>query len=219
MTMAIGVHVYYLPFYFQSAQGTSAQQSGVRTLPYLMALLFTPMLTGSLIAIIGYYVPFMYVGAILMTVGSGLLYTLSTTSNSAQWIGYQFLAAFGAGLCRQIAFSAVPLVLPKDDLATASALVAFCNSLGPTLAIGIGQSIFTNRLTRHIEELPGIDVMAVVNRGAYDLDSMVSAQQLPVVREAFNYALTRTFAISIASAGVALCCVVPMEWISVKKKK
>lgn len=219
MTIAIGVHVYYLPFYFQSVLGTTAQQSGIRTLPYLMALLLAPMISGSLITIVGYYVPFMWGGTILMIIGSGLLFTLNTTSSSAQWIGYQFVAAFGAGICRQIAFSAVPLVLAKDDLATASALVAFCNSLGPTLAIGIGQSIFTNELTRQIAQLPGIDVMAVVNGGAYDLNSKVSGAQLPALRQAFNFALTRAFALSIASAGAALCSSLPMEWISVKEKK
>ena len=218
MTMAIGVHVYYLPFYFQSVLGTTAQQSGIRNLPYLMALLLAPMISGSMITVVGYYVPFMWAGAMLMTIGSGLLFTLSTNTSSAQWIGYQFLAAFGAGICRQIAFSAVPLVLAKDDLATASALVAFCNSLGPTLAIGIGQSIFTNKLTGKIAQLPGIDVAAVVNGGAYGLSAIVSGSQLPAVRQAFNFALTRAFALSIASAGAALCCSLAMEWISVKAK-
>ena len=216
--MAIGVHIYYLPFYFQSVLGTTAQQSGIRNLPYLMALLLAPMISGSLITVVGYYVPFMWAGAILMTIGSGLLFTLSTNTSSAQWIGYQFLAAFGAGICRQIAFSAVPLVLAKDDLATASALVAFCNSLGPTLAIGIGQSIFTNKLAGKIAQLPGIDVAAVVNGGAYDLSAIVSSSQLPAVRQAFNFALTKAFALSIASAGAALCCSLAMEWISVKEK-
>lgn len=128
MSLAIGVHVYYLPFYFQSVLGTSAWKSGINTLPYLMALLLSPMLSGSLISVIGYYVPLMLAGCTLMCVGSGFLFTLTPASNEGQWVGYQFLTAFGAGICRQIAFSAVPLVLPSDDLATASAFVALSNS-------------------------------------------------------------------------------------------
>ena len=218
MSMAIGVHVYYLPFYFQLVLGTTASQSGVRTLPYLMSLLFTPMITGSLITLVGYYVPFMLVGCTLMTVGSGFLYTLSPNATSGHWIGYQFLAAFGAGLCRQIAFSAVPLVLVEDDLATASALVAFCNSLGPTMAIGIGQSIFTNTFERQAGSLPGIDVKVLVNKGATDLKAVIPANLLVAVKLAFNQALTQAFVLSIASAGAALCCSLAMEWINVKKK-
>ena len=217
--MAIGVHVYYLPFYFQSVLGTNAAQSGVRTLPYLMSLLFSPIISGSLITLVGYYVPFMWVGSLLTIIGSGLLFTLDTTSSASHWIGYQFLAAFGAGICRQIAFSAVPLVLHKDDLPTASALVAFSNSLGPTLAIGIGQSVFTNELVRQLTPLKGIDVTTIINEGATDLSLVVSRQFFPIVREAFNYALTRAFILSIASAGAAFGCSLGMEWISVKKHK
>ena len=210
--------MYYLPFYFQSVLGTTARRSGVETLPYLMSLLFTPMISGSLITIVGYYVPFMLAGCTLMTIGSGLLSSLGTNSSEGQLIGYQFLAAFGAGLCRQIGFSSVPLVLHPDDLATASALVAFCNSLGPTLAIGIGQSIFTNIFENRISALPGIDIQRVINQGAVDLNAVVPQKFLGVVREAFNFALTRAFVVSIAGGGLALCCSFAMEWISVKKK-
>jgi MFS family permease len=218
MSMAIGVHVYYLPFYFQSVLGTSAAQSGIRILPYLMTLLLVPMLSGSLIALVGYYVPLLWIGCTLCTIGSGLLFSLKVTSSEAQWVGYQFLAAFGAGLCRQIAFSAVPLVLPPDDLATASALVAFCNSLGPTLAIGIGQSIFTNELVQRLGSVPGIDVQLIVNAGAGNLAAVVPAHLLESVRVSFDFAVTRALALAIPSAGLALCSSLAMEWISVKKK-
>lgn len=216
--MAIGVHIYYLPFYFQSVQGVSARTSGIRTLPYLMSLLFAPLLSGTLITLLGHYVPFMWAGSCLLTIGSGLLFTLHPNSTEGEWVGYQVLAAFGAGICRQIAFSAVPLVLERDDFAVASALVAFCNALGPTLAIGLGQSVFMNEFSRLIEGVQGIvDVGAVVNMPA-DMGRDVPAALIGVVREAFNFALTRAFALSIASAGVAFGCSLGMEWISVKEK-
>lgn len=217
--MAIGVHVYYIPFYFQSVRGTTAGQSGIHTLPYLMTLLLSPMISGSLITLVGYYVPFMWVGTTLLTIGSGLLFTLNTTSSPGEWIGYQFLAAFGAGICRQIAFSAVPLVFDEDDLPTVSALVAFCNSLGPTLAIAIGQSIFTNKFVQHVAQVPGLDTKAVINGAATNLSSVVPSPLLGVVIRAFEFALTRAFVLAIASAGAALCCSLAMEWINVKEKK
>ena len=153
-----------------------------------------------------------------MTTGSGLLFSLSTDSPEGRIIGYQLLAAFGAGLCRQIVFSSVPLVLHPDDLATASALVAFCNSLSPTLAITIGQSIFTSVFKKQVSGLPGIDIGKVVDQGAADLSAVVPEKLLGAVREAFNLALTRAFIISIASGGLAMCCSFAMQWINVKKK-
>lgn len=215
--MAIGVHVYYLPILFQSALGVTAVQSGIRILPYLMTLLIAPLMSGSLIALVGYYFPFMWIGSALMTIGSGLLFTLAPTDSTGHWIGYQFLAAFGAGICRQIPFSAVPLVLAKDDLPVASALVAFCNSLGPTLAVGIGQPILTNKVAQQLTTVPGINVTAVMDEGAFNLNTLMTRPFISVVRSAFHDALKGTFALAVASAGMAFCCSLAMERISVRK--
>ena len=177
------------------------------------------MISGSLIALVGYYVPFMWAGSALLTIGSGLLFTLDRTSSAGEWIGYQFLAAFGAGICRQIGFSAVPLVFGEDDLPAVSALVAFCNSLGPALAIAIGQSIFTNEFVQHVAQAPGIDIKAVIDGAVTDLSSVAPSPLVAVVIQAFEFALARAFTLAVASAGIAFCCSLAMEWIDVKEKK
>lgn len=184
-----------------------------------MTLLLSPLMSSSLIMLVGHDVPFMWAGSTLATIGSGLLFTLSTESSTGQWVGYQFLAALGAGICRQIPFSAVPLALADEDLAIASALVAFCNSLGPTLAIAIGQSIFTSEVRRQLALIPGVDVGAAMNAGAADLAAAVPGPPLRLARQAFDYALTRAFAVAIAGAGAALCSSLAMEWPSVKPRR
>ena len=106
---------------------------------------------------------------------------------------------------------------PKD-LATASALVAFCNSLGPALGIAIGQSIFTNIFKSKVSALPDLDIEKVINSGAADLSAVVPDHLLGIVRNAFNLALTRTFTVSIVSAGLVMCASLAMDWINVKSR-
>ena len=219
LSMAVSAHVFYLPFYFQSVLGTSARQSGINTLPYLFSLLVGPIISGALSQFIGHHLPLMLGGSILATIGSGLLFTLSPRSTTSQWIGYQVLAAMGAGLCRQMTFSAVPLMLPADDLATASALVAFCSSLGPTLAIGMEQCIFTNELERRTAGLPGDVVAAIMQKGTLDVSTLVAAPLQAAVRIAVDYAITRAFAVSIPCAGAAVCCTLVMDWSKVRRKQ
>ena len=154
----------------------------------------------------------------LTVAGSVLLTRLAIEDRQAQWVRYQFLAAFGAGICRQIGFSAVPLVLPDDDAATGSALVAFCNSLGPTLAIVMGQSIFTNLLQSRLDGLADLNVPRVIDEGAANLSAVVPPELLGAVEQAFGEALKRCFWLSVASAGVALGASGGMEWIDVRKK-
>lgn len=181
-----------------------------------MALLVSPLLTGSLISIIGYYVPFMYLGTTLLTIGSGLIVTLGQNSSQAKWVGFQFLAAFGAGICRQIPFSAVPIRLKREDVATATALVAFCNSLGGMLGIVIGQSIFTNIFAQKIAHIPGINTTTVLNNAAMNLAAVVPASSFDLVRAYLDFSITRAFVLSIPCGILALCCSLAMEWISVK---
>ncbi len=74
--MIVGLLIYYLPLYFQTVQGITARQSGIRNLPFLVTMLLTPIISGALISTIGYYVPFIWLRAILATVGSAFLTTL-----------------------------------------------------------------------------------------------------------------------------------------------
>lgn len=53
-----------------------------------MALLTSPMVSGVIITMVGYYVPFMLVDHSLMSIGSGLLFTLTPDSSQGYWIRY-----------------------------------------------------------------------------------------------------------------------------------
>ena len=213
--MIVGTLIYYLPLYFQAVKGTDATSSGIHNLPFLVTLLFAPMLSGALITAFGYYVPFMYVGSILATIGSGLLYTLQPDSSSSVLAGYQFLAGFGLGICNQIPFSAVQYILPADQMVLGSTLVSFCNSLGPVLGTNIAQAIFANIFVRRLDSEPNIDVAVVVKAPPTNLGSSAS----PAVRDAFNEALTKSFLLPVACGGMAFLCSLTMEWGNVKKKK
>lgn len=113
-------HIYFLPFYFQAVKGTTAEGSGIRSIPYLVSNTLAAIATGGLITVFGWYTPLMWFGAIIFTIGAGLLYTLQVDSNAGQWIGYQIFAGAGAGAGVQIPFIAVQVVLSAKDMPTGS---------------------------------------------------------------------------------------------------
>ena len=107
--------LYYLPIYFQSVDGVSASQSGIRNLPLVVGASIFSIVSGGrtqrshltsvqssqnagLITTFGHVVPIFVLGAAIATVGNGLIYTLDIGSTSGQWIGYQALAGIGVGL-------------------------------------------------------------------------------------------------------------------------
>jgi len=119
--------IYYIPIYFQVVNGVTASESGIRNIPLILGLTITTIISGSLISIYGHFVPLMIIGTALGEIGAGLLYTLSTTSTSAQWIGYQALAGLGMGLSLQIPVISAQAVVKPADTSSVTAMI-LCKS-------------------------------------------------------------------------------------------
>jgi hypothetical protein len=95
----------------ESVQGVSASTSGVRTVPYILAVSkcidnnplsifsLTPppalcvVVVGQVISKTGYAFPWMILGAAVTAIGSGLIYTFDIDSPSSTWIGYQVFSS------------------------------------------------------------------------------------------------------------------------------
>jgi MFS family permease len=122
--------IYYLPIYFQSTRGTSPTDSGIRNLPFIIAVTIGTVMSGSFVTMTGLYQPILIGGSIIAMIGCGLLYTLETNSSTGTWIGYQILAGAGFGLAFQIPIIAVQGTVDAEDLATATAMeLCTCPSL------------------------------------------------------------------------------------------
>ena len=220
LAMGLYAHIYYLPFYFQAVKGTSAEGSGIRTIPYLVSNTLAAIIVGGLVSTFGYYVPFTWVGSAIFAVGSGLIYTLKVNSSTGTWIGYQILAGAGAGMCVQIPFIAVQVVLNKKDMPTGNATAVFFNTLGGAISVSIAQNIFSNTLIKQIpKNAPGVSPETVVQAGATHLRDVVMAAQLPGVLKAYNVAVTTAYSLSIACAVIAFLSSFLFEWKSVKGRK
>ncbi len=82
-------HIYYLPFYFQAVKGTTAEESGIRTIPYLGSVIVSSIIVGGAITALGWYKPFMIFGSAIFTVGAGMVYTLAVDSSVGKWVGFR----------------------------------------------------------------------------------------------------------------------------------
>ena len=118
--MGLYTHIYFLPFYFQAVKSTTAEGSGIRTIPYLVSITLASIAIGGSITTFGWYTPFLWFGSAVFTIGAGMLYTLQVDSGPAMWIGYQILTGIGAGASVQIPFISVQVVLSAKDMPTGS---------------------------------------------------------------------------------------------------
>ncbi|CAI6254181.1 unnamed protein product [Periconia digitata] len=219
LSMALYTHIFYLPFYFQAIKGTTAEESGIRTIAYLVSVTVASIVIGGLITTIGKYAPFMWLGSIIFTIGSGMLYTLQVNSGPSKWIGYQVLTGIGCGASVQIPFIAVQVVASEKDMPTANALVMFFNSLGGAISLSIAQNVFINGLIREVPRYaPGLDPKVVVGAGATYIRLVVPPAFLEGVLVAYMKSISGAFVISIATGGIAVFVGFGMERLSVKGK-
>lgn len=219
MQLAILALVYFLPFFFQAVQGTSAKASGLSILPFGITTAIATLIGSAIITFGGIYIPFMWLGAALLAIGTGLLHTLHRSSPMREWFGYQVISGIGFGVGVQIPFFAIQVVLDATDIPVASALIAFCQSLGGTVGSAIAQNVFQSQLVKSLGKIPGIDVDGVVTAGGAGVADAVPPQLLGAARDAYNVAITSAFLVAVVSAGVCFVASLGMEWRTIPKTK
>jgi hypothetical protein len=115
---------YFLPLWFQAIHGDSPVISAVHMLSSLVSQIVSLVAFGALgecmpslcrsihsptllrVQKLHYGPPWAIFGSVLSGIGSKLLTTLSLTTTSAEWIGYQIITAVGRGMAFQVAWHA-----------------------------------------------------------------------------------------------------------------
>ncbi|OGE58057.1 hypothetical protein PENARI_c001G09035 [Penicillium arizonense] len=209
--------LYTLPLWFQGVRGTTAVKSGIDTIPMVLALVVGAILSGGIITATGYYVPWMFVAAVLMSTGAGLMTTFKLDTNHAAWIGYQVLFGFGIGTGLQQPSLAAQTILPMEEVAIGVSLMFFAQSLGGAVFIAVAQSLFQNYLGAELPYIQGIDSAKVLAAGATGLVDAVPADKLTEVLIVYNDGLHRSFIVGVAVSCLMIIPALTMEWRTIKK--
>ncbi|RMJ11061.1 hypothetical protein CDV36_009311 [Fusarium kuroshium] len=211
--------LYTLPIWFQAIKGTSAIQSGIDTIPLVLSLVVGAIMSGAIITRTGYYVPWMFVAAVLTSVGSGLMTTFKTNTSHSAWIGYQVLFGLGLGTGMQQPSMAAQTVLSQSDVSIGISLMFFSQSLGGAIFICIGQSIFVNYLSNALRAVSGVNTRAILEAGATALSDLVPSDKLHEVLVVYNDALQKAFIVVVAVSAFMVVPALGMEWRTVKNKQ
>ena len=111
-------------------------------LPMLLGVVSMAMISGVLITLIGYYVPFMIMSTAVAAIGIGLISTLELNSGSNIWIGFEALFGLGIGAGLMQAVLIPQTVLNINDTPTGTAAIIFFQTLGGAIMVSTLQSKF-----------------------------------------------------------------------------
>nr|OQO11966.1 hypothetical protein B0A51_17373 [Rachicladosporium sp. CCFEE 5018] len=211
--------VYFLPLYFQSVQGTTAVDSGVRNLALILSVTLFTIISGGLITAFGWFTPFIVIGSALATVGFGLIYTFNTTSSAGVWIGYQILTGAGLGMCFNTPVMAGQALSSQEDVPTTTAILMFFQTLGGAIWISAGESAFTNSLLAALRvHAPQVNPADVLTAGASGLRAAFTPEQLPGIVDSYMEGLRIAFILGIALTGMGTLLSPLFPWVSIKVK-
>lgn len=202
-----------VPLWFQSILSLSARDSGIRILPLLAFCIFAIMASTTLTGKLHYYHPLMLLGAVLLTVGSGVLTTLRPGASKASWVVGELLAGAGTGCGTTLPLLAVQDTLRASDVPVGYAVVLTAGYLGSSVALAIAQAVFASRLKHYIlVQLPGVTPNVVINAGATDFRNSIPGELREQGLLLFSMALTESWYISVVLAGVSAFLVLGFKW-------
>ncbi|KAF7552489.1 hypothetical protein G7046_g7396 [Stylonectria norvegica] len=210
--------VFFLPIWFQAIKGTTAAESGIRTLPLMLSMVCSSIVGGIATSKVGYYTPFAIGGTCIMTVGAGLLTTLQVDTGAGKWIGYQLIYGFGLGFCMQVPALAAQASLPKKDISMGIGLILFGTLLGASVYVSVGESILLNELVAKLAGIPGLDPSLFTSGGATSQIALLPESIRGTVLSQYNAALRTVFLSGVFPCGLSVLGAASLEWNSVKKK-
>jgi hypothetical protein len=193
--------------------GTTALESGIRTIPQLFAALLFSFLSGLFVRKTKLFAPVVIASAIITTIACGVLSLLSPTSGAGQWIGFQLLVGIGIGLGMQQAAVIIQMTMKTEDIPLGIAAVTFFQASGPAIMVSVAQNVFNRRLVSSLQSrIPGMTMQEIINTGATNLVNTVPADQRGVVIEAVNSSLTWVWYSCTIIAAISVFGIAGMDW-------
>jgi hypothetical protein len=92
----------------------------------------------------GRYLELIWIGVALLALGNGLYISLDAASPLGAVIAFQMVAATGAGLLFQPPLIALQALVPPQKTAAATATLGLIRNLSTSIAIVVGQAIFSS---------------------------------------------------------------------------
>ncbi|KAJ7698336.1 major facilitator superfamily domain-containing protein [Mycena rosella] len=196
---------YYIPIFFQAVRHSSATSSAIHVLPLSLGVVVTIIGSGQIVGKLGYYWHLLAIAPVFIATGSGLLYTISSTTTSAQITGFQILVAVGTGMGLQNALLAIQVEF-KDRpmlLGQATGVATFGQYLGNTLGLGVAEPVFASELAKYLLRFAPDAPVAIVTQSPVAIYTDLPPALIPGVVKAYTQSLRIVFVLGVPVAGLA----------------
>ncbi|KAI5118065.1 hypothetical protein M0805_006328 [Coniferiporia weirii] len=208
---------YYVPLYFQIL-GSNATMAGVRQLPLSLGSSLFAIISGLIVSKTGRYRPVMWAGWVIMTLGYGLMIMLEENTSSAKQEVYLLIAGIGIGCLFQPPLIGLQASMPLKDMATSTATFTLIRTLGGTVGISVGDTIFSTQVAQRLAKIPGYTATSGSAITSYTGLSKIEPESLrQQVLHAYTRSLATIYIVAVPLAFVGLLLTLMLREYSLKR--
>ncbi|WP_327144049.1 MDR family MFS transporter [Nocardia sp. NBC_01327] len=172
----------YLPAFLQYVKGVSATASGLQTLPLVVGLFTTSIISGTIVGRTGRYKLFPIAGTAIMALGLFLMSTMNASTGFWLQSLYMLVLGLGIGLAMQVLTIAVQNSVPYSDLGTATSGVTFFRTIGSAFGTTIFGTLYANKIGPNLAAaLMEAKVPPEVAQNPQALRDLPRPQALPII--------------------------------------
>ncbi|MET9156006.1 MDR family MFS transporter [Streptomyces griseoflavus] len=214
-SLLVGVAMFggtvFLSQYFQVSLGKSPTVAGLMSLPMIIGLLVSSTVAGQLISKTGVWKRYLVAGAVIMTVGLGLLSTIGADTSFTLLSIYMATLGVGVGMLMQNLVLAAQNDVPASELGAATSVLSFFRSMGGTIGTSVLGAILANRVATEMTK--GLDAAGIPagagggEAGVPDMSTLPEPVRA-IVEHAYGVATADLFLIATPCALLALITVV-----------
>jgi len=146
--------------------------------------------------------------------------TLDDHSNTIKKVFYPLVAALGIGCLFQVPLIALQAAMPLRDMATSTGTFGFLRTMGGTVGIAVGQTLYTSILKRKINRIPGLSGFDTSPAGLSDsvrtLHTLPQPQRGEIIH-AFTKSIAAIWVFNTPLVGIGFIMVLFIKAYSLKR--
>ncbi len=177
-----------LPLYLQLVKGNSPTRAGLLTLPMVVGMMASSILSGQLTSRTGHYKIFPVIGSAVLIAGMLMLWKLTADSS----LGYagvaMFVVGIGIGMNMQTIVLAMQNAVPARDIGVATSSATFFRQIGATLGVAAFLSIVYSTVPGRIHDA----YASAAQSPAFQAAARANPDQLAQLRNTTTKALNDT---------------------------
>jgi EmrB/QacA subfamily drug resistance transporter len=144
--------LFYIPLFVQGVLGASATNSGLVTMPMMIAMAVSAGIAGQLMSRLGKYRALGVFGLIVMVIGMAILSTVDASSSRRDITFAMIIFGIGLGTSIPLYTLAVQNSVPYRVMGVSTSTMQFLRSVGGTMGVAIMFSVIQVQYQEGVEE-------------------------------------------------------------------